>query len=252
MAMSTEPSASLSHLHSADGSATFSQNGYTVIGAVNGPIEVQRRDELPEEAAVDIVVRPAAGVGGTRERHLESILQSTLRQIILTHNFPRTLIQITLQITKTPKNEAAASKVVQASSHLAVLPVLLQTALLTLLSASLPLSMVLTSTLIAISADDNSASLIQNPNLTEYENAKSIHVLAFTSQGDLLLAESQGSFDLKDWDKVYETAKKVCLSTQDDADMQGGASLEEKTGSMLGFVKSVMEEKVAQDLHWHR
>ena len=35
-----------------------------MIAAVNGPIEVQRRDELPEEAAVDVVVRPAAGAGG--------------------------------------------------------------------------------------------------------------------------------------------------------------------------------------------
>lgn len=70
MIVSTEPAASLSHLHRADGSATFSQNGYTVIGAVNGPIEVQRRDELPEEAAVDVIVRPAAGVGGKRERKL--------------------------------------------------------------------------------------------------------------------------------------------------------------------------------------
>lgn len=61
---STEPTAILSHLHRADGSATFSQNGYTVIGSVNGPIEVQRRDELPEEAAVDVIVRPAVGVGG--------------------------------------------------------------------------------------------------------------------------------------------------------------------------------------------
>lgn len=64
MAPSTEPSAILSHLHRADGSATFSQNGYTVIGSVNGPLEVQRRDELPEEAVVDVMVCPAAGVGG--------------------------------------------------------------------------------------------------------------------------------------------------------------------------------------------
>jgi exosome complex component RRP46 len=50
-------------LHRADGSATYSANGYTVLGAVNGPIEVQRRDELPEEAAIEIIVRPASGVG---------------------------------------------------------------------------------------------------------------------------------------------------------------------------------------------
>lgn len=64
MPISAEPNAILSHLHRADGSATFSQNGYTVIGAVNGPMEVSRRDELPESAYVEVMVRPAAGVGG--------------------------------------------------------------------------------------------------------------------------------------------------------------------------------------------
>lgn len=61
----TVPQALLSPLNRADGSATFSQGGYTVIGAVNGPIEVQRRDELPEEAAIEVNVRPAVGVGST-------------------------------------------------------------------------------------------------------------------------------------------------------------------------------------------
>ena len=56
--------ASLSTLERVDGSATYSHNGYTIVAAVNGPIEVQRRDELPEEAVVDVVVRPAAGVRG--------------------------------------------------------------------------------------------------------------------------------------------------------------------------------------------
>lgn len=59
----TFPSAHLSHLHRADGSATYTQGGYSVIGAVNGPIEVQRRDELPEEAAIEVNVRPSVGVG---------------------------------------------------------------------------------------------------------------------------------------------------------------------------------------------
>lgn len=51
-------------LRRADGSASYFCNGYSVIAAINGPVEVQRRDELPEEAVVDVVVRPAIGVGG--------------------------------------------------------------------------------------------------------------------------------------------------------------------------------------------
>ena len=57
--------ATLAPLHSTDGSATYSHNAFSIIGGVNGPVEVLRRDELPEEAAIDVVVRPVAGVGGT-------------------------------------------------------------------------------------------------------------------------------------------------------------------------------------------
>jgi exosome complex component RRP46 len=59
------PEAVLSHLHRADGSATYTHNGYSIIGAVNGPIEVLRKDEMPEEATVEVNVRPAIGVGST-------------------------------------------------------------------------------------------------------------------------------------------------------------------------------------------
>lgn len=56
------PTAILSPLHRADGSVTYSHDGYSVIAAVNGPLEVQRRDELPEEAAIEVNIRPAFGV----------------------------------------------------------------------------------------------------------------------------------------------------------------------------------------------
>ncbi|CAG8950335.1 hypothetical protein HYFRA_00006828 [Hymenoscyphus fraxineus] len=250
MVASKEPSVLLSHLHRADGSATFSQNGYTVIGAVNGPIEVPRRDELPEEAVIEVLVRPAAGVGGTRERHLESILHSTLRQIILVHNFPRHLIQVTLQITNTPENKNTGSKVVQAGSHLAILPALLQTAVLALLSASMPLATILTSVSIAIHADGKSRKLITHPSLKEFEGASSVHIMAFTSHGELLVVESQGTFTLEDWEEVFETGKALCHAEHnriDDNAMQGVSG----KGNMLEFVKSAMGEKVAQDLHWH-
>ena len=57
--------ATLVPLTRADGSAFSSSNGYSVLGAINGPVEVQRRDELPEEAVVDVVIRPTSGVGGS-------------------------------------------------------------------------------------------------------------------------------------------------------------------------------------------
>jgi exosome complex component RRP46 len=59
------PESQLSPLNRADGSAQYSANGYTVVGAINGPIEVGRRDELAEEATLEINVRPDVGVGST-------------------------------------------------------------------------------------------------------------------------------------------------------------------------------------------
>jgi exosome complex component RRP46 len=59
------PEVTLTHLNRADGSATYTHNGYSIIGAVNGPIEVLRRDEMPEEATIEVNVRPAVGVGST-------------------------------------------------------------------------------------------------------------------------------------------------------------------------------------------
>ncbi|KAF1982435.1 hypothetical protein K402DRAFT_424543 [Aulographum hederae CBS 113979] len=200
-----------------DGSATYtSPEGYTITGAVNGPIEVQRRDELPEEATIEVNIRPANGVGTTRERHLESLLHSTLRSIILTHTFPRTLIQLTLQIVSTPdKMGYGGSRYLNLSSSLPLLPSLLQTALLTLLSGAIPLRTTYTSTLLAVSPAPSPSekptihtSLITPQCLA---SATSLHVFTFTPAGDLLLAESEGSFDIETWERVYERAEAVCI-----------------------------------------
>lgn len=53
----------LNPLPTPDGSATHTANGYTILASINGPIEVSRRDELPEEATLEVHVRPATGVG---------------------------------------------------------------------------------------------------------------------------------------------------------------------------------------------
>ncbi|KAI1128404.1 hypothetical protein F5Y10DRAFT_176367 [Nemania abortiva] len=252
MTVTTEPEALLSHLHKADGSATYSYAGYTVIGAVNGPIEAQKRDELPEEAIIDVVVRPAAGVGGTRERHLESLLQSTLRQIILVNNFPRTLIQITLQVTVTPENEYINGKLVQASVNLPVVPALLQTAILSLLSASIPLTATLTSTSLAIISEAGQRRTINNPTARQVEQSQSFHVLAFTSQNELILAESEGAFTMKEWDDVYNAAQRQCCTTAivDDTDTLMDEGLPADTPDLKRFIRSTVEQKTAADLYW--
>lgn len=53
---------------------------------------------------------------GIRERHFESIIEKTLRQVILISAHPRTLIQVTLQVMAIPTNGLVPGKLPQAAS----------------------------------------------------------------------------------------------------------------------------------------
>ncbi|KAG5974211.1 hypothetical protein E4U55_000070 [Claviceps digitariae] len=243
------PLAELASLPKADGSASFSHCGYAVTAAVNGPIEAPRRDENPFEALIDVVVRPAAGVGGTAERQLEAIVQAALRQLIPVRDFPRCMIQVTLQVMETPKNAYHNEKLVQAQLNLTIIPVLLHAALLGLLTAAVPLKAIAVATTLAISADNN--NLVVEPSIEEASKAKSVHVLAFTSSDEVLLAESSGSFSIEEWDKILETGQRICC--QDEASGIGAEISEAsnvQSASIKSFIRSVLEKKTTADLHW--
>ncbi|KHJ32069.1 putative exosome complex subunit rrp46 [Erysiphe necator] len=239
----TEPTILLSTLPRADGSATTTENGFTIIGAVNGPLEISRRDENPEAAVVDVTIRPAVGSAGTRERHLESILQSTLRQIILIYEFPRTLIQVTLQISTTPENDDDFKpKGARAGSNLFILPALLQTATMALISASIPLSLTINSTCIArLTSPGSPKSVFQrNPTIAQANMVESLHVMAFTSNGELLLAESEGVFSMTDWNQIYELGRETCCKVNPNGKVEG----------VVENIKTSLQSQISVDLRW--
>ncbi|KAI4245642.1 MAG: hypothetical protein L6R40_002443 [Gallowayella cf. fulva] len=239
----------LSLLGRADGSASYTSNGSSVLATVNGPVEVQRRDEIPEEAAIDVVLRPAIAVGGVRERHLESIIEKTLRQVILVSAHPRTLIQITLQVTATQAESATSTGFHQSASNLPLLPALLQSSILALLSTSLPLTVTLTSTLIAVS---RSGELVAEPSAKALKEAASLHVLGFSSHGELLVAESEGTFDIDTWDQVYVKAEQVCRGSSTRGEKQSDESNMDlsKPNCLEDSLRNVMEEKAAREQRW--
>ena len=136
------------------------------------------------------------------------------------------------------------------TQNLPILPALLQTAILALLSASMPLSMTLTSTFIALTSDGSSRSIILNPTISQTQNADSLHVLAFTSHGDLLVAESEGALNMDDWDEVCKVGHGECCNDSSDDDIMQQDGLEEAPGRMSTFVKSTLRSSVAADLHW--
>lgn len=63
-----------------------------------------------------ILIRPAdiyRRLVGTAERQLEAILQPALRHLIPVRNFPRCVIQVTLQVMEVPENAYVNTKVLQ-------------------------------------------------------------------------------------------------------------------------------------------
>lgn len=116
----------------------------------------------------------------------------------------------------------------------------------------MPLLATTTSTLLALMDDGLGKSIItQSPTVREIQRATSVHVLAFTSLGDLLVAESEGDFTIDEWDEVFDKAQRIRCGVADvDAMLDEGE--EEIHSGLSGFLRSTLQEKVTSDLKWRK
>lgn len=116
--------------------------------------------------------------------------------------------------------------------------------MLALLSASTPLAKTLASTILV---SNGMKGIIRNPSLVQVQEAKSIHVFAFSSFRELLIAESEGDFSMSEWEQLYESAERLCCG----ADTQDNDSMQDEEQTMQQFIQNALREKIADnDLHW--
>lgn len=132
--------------------------------------------------------------------------------------------------------------------YLTLLPALLHAALLALISASVPLSMTFTASILAVTS---SGDIIRQPSVSQAATAKSLHVLAFSSKGHLLLNESQGTFDFATWERVHQHASAICRGTLAGS-ADGDVSMDGEGGEqgLEKFMRETIEDKVYQDYAW--
>ncbi|KAK0343095.1 exosome non-catalytic core subunit rrp46 [Friedmanniomyces endolithicus] len=207
-------------LNGADGSVTFSSNLCSILAAANGPVEVQRRDELPEEAAVEVNIRPVSGVSGPRERWLESV--------------------VTLQITKAP-----SSTLKGVIRDVALLPSLINATFLALADGGLPLRNTVAAVLLAILS---TGEVSEDPTEKELMGCRSVHGLAYNNHGDLLLSESAGSFDLGDWERIADQALEACRAAMAPLDEDG--VMMEGTMSSGPWLRQELTDKAQAAVAW--
>eukprot|EP00927_Polykrikos_kofoidii_P025699 TRINITY_DN23047_c0_g1_i1.p1 TRINITY_DN23047_c0_g1~~TRINITY_DN23047_c0_g1_i1.p1 ORF type:complete len:284 (+),score=43.88 TRINITY_DN23047_c0_g1_i1:69-854(+) len=93
------PNVEIRPLLRADGSARFSLGNSSVIAAVYGPREPKSRyREVFDRATLEVIVRPRVGMPGSLERQLEGHLSRQLDHIVVHKEYPRTQIQIIVQV----------------------------------------------------------------------------------------------------------------------------------------------------------
>lgn len=224
----------------ADGSATYTSPLYTILAAVNGPVEVQRRDELPEEAAIEVNIRPVTGSGSLRERWLESVVSKTLRSILLVHMHPRTLVQVTLQVTKEP-----AGKIRGGVRDVAVLPALVNAAFLGLVDAGLPLQTTMSAALVGI----RNGETVEEKEVLDLKTCQNVHAFAFTMHTEMVLAESSGAFTVQEWDDATDCAERICL----EAMVPGGGEDDEMTDGVAekkAWLRHELEDRAHKAVAW--
>lgn len=108
-----------------------------------------------------------------------------------------------------------------------------------------------TSAVTAVSVQNGQTSFITDPSPRQVEQARSVHVLAFTSLEELLLAESEGDFTMDEWDHVYSTARSICCKAapQQEVDMILGED-QQPGPDLRRFIRAATETKITADLHW--
>ena len=131
-----------------------------------------------------------------------------------------------------------------------MLAALLQASILALLSTSIPLQKTLTATLVAV---DSKGELVVDPSVKRIKLASSIHVLAFSSHGDLLVVESEGEFTLDTWNKVYQKARLICHGEEGDKSESESEDVSIESDEALKLetvLKDAVERKVAHEERW--
>jgi exosome complex component RRP46 len=144
------------------------------------------------------------------------------------------------------------------NTSLTILPHLLHTAFLSLLSASIPLSTTLTSVLVAYpSSTAKSSTPLLTPTANELLRAKpvrSTHVFAFSGDRRLLLNESDGKFSYEEWDEACEMAEDACCKEEDQGGVSLGDSMEidgaVQSQNLEKWLREVVRRKVEHEQRW--
>jgi len=214
------------------------------LASVSGPIEAKLGVELPEKAALEINVRPLAGVAGeldfsikkdpstkyigslgVTERSLSSALRAAFRPAILLNAHPRTLIQVVLQSLSPPlqkRNRGHGSHLMVFDTNPSMTAALINAGSLAFLQASsVPLIGSIVAVAVGLKQGSQGNELILDPEDTEVQDlvGGGVFTFLFSRSHDGLtspnIQESENKDTLKgrivwsSWDGMFDSKEYV-------------------------------------------
>ena len=111
---------------------------------------------------------------------------------------------------------------------------------------------------------DRDGLLILHPNVSQRKRSTSLHVFAFTSDGRVVLMESEGNFKTADWKRAEEVARSAVMGASDvnksnnnnkqngDVSMNGNVTSESSAICVLDVIRKALEERVIKDGRWRQ
>lgn len=225
-----------STLNKVDGSAEVQIGRTKLVTSVSGPIEPRVRQELPNSASLEIIVRPAVGVSTTREKLLEDKLRSLLQNVIIRHKYPRQLIQIVIQFLVTEDtNNYSITESQKQKLTLIELNAAINACYFALIDADIALYYSFSSICICADSGDEANHLKVNPDIRDLAASRSHHVISYgishSNSYNVLLIESQGDFSEDEFLKLLDASRELCKLLHDEQ-------------------RSHIEDKVKKDFVW--
>lgn len=181
-----------------DGSACYEQGNTKVVVSVYGPKEVERRSDMKHDQAsvtCEFQLAPFSnpertklGRNSKRTKEMESILRQSFEKVILTSLFPRSQIQICVQVLQ---NDAS------------LLSACINATTLALIDAGIPLS----NYLVSCTAGFVNAVPIVDLNWTEYSaNGPELMVGILSGSRDIVVLDMRSKIPKDHFDRVLTLA----------------------------------------------
>ncbi|NXM32984.1 EXOS5 protein, partial [Oxyruncus cristatus] len=176
---------------------SLSAGDTSVLAGLYGPAEAKLSKELPDRAALEVLLRPKVGLPGVLERSREQQLRQTCEAVVLGVLHPRTAVTLVLQVLSDAGSISFGRE--------GLLSCCLNAACMGLLDAGLPLSSLFCGITCALGPD---GTIVLDPTARQEQEARAVLTFAIDrSERKVLMATTKGSCSVEEMQQCLVSAQ---------------------------------------------